>query len=317
MDNKFRFTNEQCPVCNNTFKVDDDIAVCPECGTPHHRECYKKNINCANHEKHNENFRWEPDFVTPEETEKPKQEPEKQPFLSTEPLPLFSMQIDNIPSLLNGKFQDFDDNIKAEEVALFVRQDSEKYVSKFHKIKNGNSTWNWAAFIFAPYWFFYRKLHKFGVIFLALSLLLSVGFSLLPPVQRLYSDLTEWSTKYSVENLNKMSEEEIMTASNESLALMRENNTGVLLVFSQMALSLGLQFLAGVMGNKWYCNYALKKVKQIKEKEKDERNLKLLLLQQGGTSVGSFFLAVFANNMIVMAIEMLLMTVETLFTNIK
>ena len=45
MANKFRFTNEKCPVCNNTFKEDDDIAVCPECGTPHHRECYKQNLN--------------------------------------------------------------------------------------------------------------------------------------------------------------------------------------------------------------------------------------------------------------------------------
>ncbi len=304
MANKFRFTNEKCPVCNNTFKEDDDIAVCPECGTPHHRECYKENTKCANHEKHSENFRWEPDFVTPEIKEIPKQETEKQPILNTEQNPFFSMRIDNIPPLLNGSFEDFDD-VKAEDVALFVRQDSEKYVSKFHQIKNGKITWNWAAFIFTPYWFFYRKLHKIGVVFLALSLLLSVGFSLLPPVQSLFSDLSEWSTKYSVENLNKMSEEEIMTASNESLTLMRENSTGVLLVFSQSALSLGLQLLAGVMGNKWYCNYTLKKVKQIKEKEKDSKNLKLQLLQQGGTSSGSFFLAILANNMIVMAIEML------------
>ena len=74
MANKFRFTNEKCPVCNNTFNPDDDIVVCPECGTPHHRDCYKENKNCANFHKHSEDFRWEPDFVPVEEikTEKPE-----------------------------------------------------------------------------------------------------------------------------------------------------------------------------------------------------------------------------------------------------
>lgn len=71
-DNRFRFTNEKCPVCNNTFNSDDDIVVCPECGTPHHRECYTENKSCANHYKHSEDFRWEPDFVPVEEAEEPK-----------------------------------------------------------------------------------------------------------------------------------------------------------------------------------------------------------------------------------------------------
>ena len=39
MANKFRFTNEKCPVCNNTFNPDDDIVVCPECGTPTAKKC--------------------------------------------------------------------------------------------------------------------------------------------------------------------------------------------------------------------------------------------------------------------------------------
>ena len=43
------------------------------------------------------------------------------------------------------------------------------------KKKNGKLSWNWAAFFFAPYWFFYRKLYKVGAVFLALSVALSLA----------------------------------------------------------------------------------------------------------------------------------------------
>lgn len=38
------YKNEKCPVCNQEFKDGDDIVTCPVCGTPHHRECYKKSV---------------------------------------------------------------------------------------------------------------------------------------------------------------------------------------------------------------------------------------------------------------------------------
>ena len=36
-----------CPVCGKPFQEGDDIVVCPECGAPHHRECYKSLGHCA------------------------------------------------------------------------------------------------------------------------------------------------------------------------------------------------------------------------------------------------------------------------------
>lgn len=47
------FKNYFCPVCNNKFTDDDDVVVCPECGTPHHRDCYFSNGGCFNADKHN------------------------------------------------------------------------------------------------------------------------------------------------------------------------------------------------------------------------------------------------------------------------
>lgn len=39
------YENQKCPVCGVAFKSGDDIVTCPECGTPHHRQCYEKSGN--------------------------------------------------------------------------------------------------------------------------------------------------------------------------------------------------------------------------------------------------------------------------------
>ena len=48
-----------CPYCGKPFTADDDIAVCPECGTPHHRDCYREHGECANLTLHSASFEWE------------------------------------------------------------------------------------------------------------------------------------------------------------------------------------------------------------------------------------------------------------------
>lgn len=53
------FTQYKCPVCNKQFESGDDIVVCPECGAPHHRECYELNGKCFFEEKHSEDFSFE------------------------------------------------------------------------------------------------------------------------------------------------------------------------------------------------------------------------------------------------------------------
>lgn len=46
----------KCGICNLDFKEDDDVVVCPDCGTPMHRICYKENQVCPNSEKHSEGY---------------------------------------------------------------------------------------------------------------------------------------------------------------------------------------------------------------------------------------------------------------------
>ncbi|MDR0920620.1 MAG: hypothetical protein LBM93_15440 [Oscillospiraceae bacterium] len=46
------FSDHICISCDKRFKSGDDIVVCPECGTPYHRECWLKNGECINEKLH-------------------------------------------------------------------------------------------------------------------------------------------------------------------------------------------------------------------------------------------------------------------------
>lgn len=55
-----KYFNQECSHCEKVFKKDDDIVVCPVCGTPQHRECYEENNECINADKHAEGYEWKP-----------------------------------------------------------------------------------------------------------------------------------------------------------------------------------------------------------------------------------------------------------------
>ncbi len=61
------YYNHPCPVCNGIFKDGDDIVVCPECATPHHRECWHSNGQCINSALHGTDFVWTAKKNKPEE----------------------------------------------------------------------------------------------------------------------------------------------------------------------------------------------------------------------------------------------------------
>lgn len=50
-----------CAACGVRFDDDSDIVICPECGAPHHRECWQQEGHCACEERHSETYEWEPE----------------------------------------------------------------------------------------------------------------------------------------------------------------------------------------------------------------------------------------------------------------
>lgn len=173
------YTGKICDGCREPFKDGDDIVVCPICGTPQHRSCYEKNHKCVNEYLHSTDFTWTDPDAEKQKTEaeqavrEEQSQPEQQPFVQATPQSMESV-------FMRGVLYDPKDDIGGAtvgEAADYIQNSAPRYISKFmkQKKKNGKISWNWAAFFFAPYWFFYRKLYKAGTVFLALSVALSLA----------------------------------------------------------------------------------------------------------------------------------------------
>lgn len=54
-----KYTGNLCQGCGQPFADGDDIVVCPECGTPQHRECYDKENRCVCAHLHGEEYAWQ------------------------------------------------------------------------------------------------------------------------------------------------------------------------------------------------------------------------------------------------------------------
>jgi Zn finger protein HypA/HybF involved in hydrogenase expression len=57
---------EKCAVCNAYLFEEDDVVYCPECGAPHHRECYNSLGECGLKQFHGTDNQ----YKRPEETQK-------------------------------------------------------------------------------------------------------------------------------------------------------------------------------------------------------------------------------------------------------
>ena len=174
-----KYTNYKCPVCSNQFIEDDDIVVCPECGTPHHRECYIQNGNCANVDKHGTNEPVEVEFVDVEEEETLSSNAEATENATENPQQIVQEIIEEMKGgngdyMLNGKHVSF------YEAAIGKNQ--KYYIPHFmvmDKTKKAIS-WNIAGFFVPLSWCLYRKMYKFAAIIFALYTLLIgvVGFTI-------------------------------------------------------------------------------------------------------------------------------------------
>lgn len=51
-------TGDPCFYCQKVLRENDDVVVCPECGTPYHRACYQEAGSCVNHALHESGGSW-------------------------------------------------------------------------------------------------------------------------------------------------------------------------------------------------------------------------------------------------------------------
>lgn len=56
------YIGTRCMICSEKFTSEDDVVVCPECGTPYHRACYEKEGKCVNTALHACGGSWTPSY---------------------------------------------------------------------------------------------------------------------------------------------------------------------------------------------------------------------------------------------------------------
>ncbi len=168
------------------------------------------------------------------------------------------------------------DDVPVADIAAFVGSNSAYYIPKFKKMKENKHSisFNFSACILGPFWFIFRKMFIWGLIFLVLLLAVRIP--------DMISSMTP----------------EIITGLESQFGI-DLNNTVVIPAFLQpifWGVSLLLHILWGFIGNRVYMGYVLKKVKKLSEDSVQNENIDQLeyqkaLLKNGNANMALGLLA--------------------------
>lgn len=172
------YTKYFCPVCNEKFDENSDVVVCPDCGTPHHRECWLNNNKCFNEERHFENKNLNADYAVEEGTidvQAPAENEENTPNIQNDESGENTVIIDGVPVNSTSAEKVLIEGKSALLYDIAVRKNQKYYMPRFLAITQlGNKArvWNFWASIVPLAWSLYRKMYKLCAVFLAIYVMI-------------------------------------------------------------------------------------------------------------------------------------------------
>lgn len=312
-----KYDGTKCISCGNVFTDGDDVVVCPECGTPYHRECYNKEGKCINTELHEKNESWQPHYDEDTASANTDGEPIRcircgetnppdgifckkcgMPLMKNtgEPRPFndsaeyhnnsFGANGNNangfyqgVPPYGAGQQMTFDQNsdidgVKLGDYAKYVGKNPLVMLSNFIRFGKfgGKISINIGALIFPQFYFFYRKMHLIGVLFLLGTVISSI------PRLILYGQSDMMGMVLLSANIN--------------------TNTQFFEALLNLSSLIGmvLQFMAALFANFWYYKTARKNIIKIRasygEDGSEEESVKQQIVEKGGTSMPAALLSV-------------------------
>ena len=219
-----RYDNIECPVCKRLFEDGDDIVVCPECGTPHHRECYNSIGHCVNRNLHKAGYSFDDDESSKGDSDdivrvakkilqnsgENTEEKAAVPPVNVQITPDYGVMYINDPDTIDGE--------SVSDVAAAVRSNVPRFIRAFKKLEGKKKfTWNWSAFFFGSFYFFYRKIYRQAIMFISLgvTLLLASNFAMMkfaPKCTELFTEYANQTNASSLPDRNALAEK-IMASS--------------------------------------------------------------------------------------------------------
>lgn len=275
-----------CPVCGHAFMPEDDIVSCPQCGLPHHRRCWEKEGHCHLEHLHGTPSQWKRGDAAAQQVNADNSSarnicpnchtdnPQYAEFCRHcgQPLKQNDWQSgysEYRPMYTSKRSVNYDADEKIDEVSagdLFavVNSKQEYYIPRFRKISaNQSGGWNWAAFIFYPYWFLYRKMYLAGSLLIGLNLIQQAIVLFI--FSKLHID--------SYEAINSW----IESASSNRIQLLYLVSFWII-----NGAILLIRFITGAFGNRIYYSHCVKRITRAREYTPDLSSSEMATF--GGTS---------------------------------
>lgn len=298
-----RYIGKNCPVCNEQFDEKSDVVVCPDCGAPHHRECYKQKGECFYKEHHGTENGYVPPKPKVEDvtTDEPQQETRRCAKCGALN-PIDNNFCDNCGEFMRKNHFDIDledmgtvqilidpyggvapdadiDGVTAQEIALFVGQNSRCYIPKFKALAENKYKicWNWSACVFTFLYFIGRKIKSFaiGIAIILLALVLATNIPIVMQYGEVYADIA--SNPEAFESIEEF-EEFVSQYEIEVSPVHYYIHIGSRFVYLIVMLA------SGLFADRVYKSYVIRKIKKIKSQFSDDSTYKAELFRQGGFS---------------------------------
>ena len=305
----FNIEGKQCQYCHAKLFSDDDVVICPECGAPYHRDCYKAAGHCVLEQLHGTDACAAAVEGPASEQEPPKDggpqnagytyaQSDQSPNAGFVRCGNCATDYDKNASFCpkcgapnlekiggNAVFFDFyggvapdtdlGDGVTADEAKKFVVANTNKYIPKFARIKSGKKAFfNVLAFFFPCPWFFSRKMYKAGAFIGAIEVALT---TLLLPMSVGIMD----AIPSSGESFSNMAE--YISAVSNSLS--NKTMLFILLYYAVFLAISAIHVLVGIFGDYIYRNHVISTVKAIKEEDYDSDEYEDAFRRKGGVSL--------------------------------
>ena len=305
------YIGSKCPVCDKYFHIHDDIVVCPECGTPSHRECYTNNGGCINAHKHAQGYDYnkENTFNYTDETSdyvckkcgtknsedaffcnkcgaelgesKFSQNPyqRQQPGFNNPDMPNMGPNVMFIDPLAGvDKNADFGDSVTAGECAKYVKQNTPYFINVFKNIRVfSKSRFNFCALIFGGGYLLYRKMYKIGAFITALQVAFMIFSIYIGNYIDASGNFSNLISAYQTANTNAVVNQFYELSTYDQFMISAYSIIGLL--------DLIIEIVLGFCANRIYFNHCKKQIKKIKTKNETQADIDSALSKKGGVNV--------------------------------
>ncbi len=314
-----------CPVCSKPFEQGDDVVVCPECGAPHHRECYENLGHCFHEDKHSDSFSYKGEKSTnnassdksicPEcKKENPKgnrlciycgadlpsdkkqeEEPPANPFTqnteksnSTGPIPASpfpGFTVDPMGGI--GKDTDVGEGVTAAEAAKFTKNNTPFYVRLFNQIKTFNkSRFSFVGFLFSGAWLLYRKMYKLGGIITAIFAAMIFAETFI--YYTYHNTLYAVTEEFysTVQSQGYFLSSAFFSNLGEFFSSLNGEKLAIFITYYSLGIAqIVIQFVCGLCANRWYYKHSIKKINKIKATCQTRDKINAELETKGGVEL--------------------------------